>query len=132
LIATLTILPSQLAGQEHDPSKLVGTWKLTSGTYNGEAGDLGKQVMLKHLTGAHFTWLRYDAETKKLTQAAGGPYSVKGDVYAERPLYGIGDDFEIIRDKEHTFNWRVEGNKWYMNGQLANGVKIEEVWERVK
>ena len=44
---------------------------------------------------------------------------------------GGGDDFEVIRDKEHTFHRRVEGNKLYMNGQLAAGVKIEEVWESV-
>jgi hypothetical protein len=43
----------------------------------------------------------------------------------------MGSGFATIRDKEHSFRWRVEGNKWYLNGQLANGVKIEEVWERV-
>jgi hypothetical protein len=49
-----------------------------------------------------------------------------------RDLAGqMGSGFATIRDKEHSFRWRVEGNKWYSNGQLANGVKIEEVWERV-
>ena len=52
--------------------------------------------------------------------------------YSETPVYGIGDDFAQIRDQTHTFDWRVEGNKWYSNGQLAGGaLKIEEVWENV-
>jgi hypothetical protein len=62
----------------------------------------------------------------------GGTYTVKGDTYAETPIYGIGEDFDHIRDQTHTFTWRGEGNKWYLNGQLAGGlVKIEEVWENV-
>jgi hypothetical protein len=122
----------QVAAPQPNPGKLVGTWKLVSGKYNGQAGDLGKEVEIKHVTDAHFTWLRYDSETKKVSQAAGGTYTVKGDTYAETPTYGIGEDFEHIRDKTHTFTWKVEGNRWYSNGELTGiGVKIEEVWERV-
>jgi len=131
LIAGVTVLYGQAVDQQRDPSKLVGTWKLVSGKYNGKAWDFGKVVILKHVTGAHFTWIRYEPETRKVTDAAGGPYSVKGDAYSERPSYGLGGDFERIRDKEHTFNWKVEGNRWYQNGQLADGLKIEEVWQRV-
>lgn len=69
----------------------------------------------------------YDSDTKQVAQAAGGPYSVKGDLYLERPLYGLGSNFQIVRDKQHSFNWRIEGDKWYHSGQLANGRRIEQV-----
>jgi hypothetical protein len=132
LIVVLGIVHGQVAAQQPNPSKLVGTWKLISGKYNGQNADLGKEVELKHVTGTHFTWLRYDSDTKKISQAAGGRYTVKGDAYSETPVYGIGEDFGQIRDQTHTFNWKVEGNKWYSNGQLAGGaLKIEEVWENV-
>jgi hypothetical protein len=122
--------PAAPSGQ--NSNKLVGTWKLVSGKYNGQAFDFGKQVMLKHVTGAQFVWLRYDGDTKKISQTAGGPYTVNGDTYVEHPVYGIGDNFDVIRDQDHTFHWQVEGNRWSTDGQLANGVKIEEVWELVK
>ena len=130
LLAALGIL--QLSGQQPNPSKLVGTWKLVSGTYNGQPGDFGKEVEIKHVTGSHFTWLRYDADTKKISTAAGGPCTLKGDSYSETPIYGVGSACEQIRDRTYTFTWKVEGNKWYLNGELTNlGLKIEEVWESV-
>jgi len=76
-------------------------------------------------------WLRYDSDTRKITQPARGPCTVKGDTYSETPAYGIGEDFAQIRDQTHAFNWKVEGNEWYSNGQFAGGLKIEEVWENV-
>jgi len=130
LLAALSIV--QLPAQQPNPNKLVGTWKLISGKYNGQAADFGKEIEIKHVTGSHFTWLRYDADTKKISNAAGGPCTLKADTYSETPIYGIGSDFEQIRDKTYTFTWKVEGNKWYSNGELPNiGLKIEEVWENV-
>jgi hypothetical protein len=116
----------------HNSTQLVGTWKLVSGKYNGQSFDFGKQVILKHVTGGQFMWLRYDADTKKISQSAGGPYTVHGDTYVEHPVYGIGESFEVIKDQDQTFHWKVAGNKWSIDGQLANGVKIGEVWELVK
>jgi uncharacterized protein (DUF2147 family) len=130
LLAALSIF--QLPAQEPNPNKLVGTWKLISGKYNGQAADFGKEVAIKHVTGSHFTWLRYDSDTKKISQAAGGPCTLKNDSYSETPTYGIGGGFDQIRDKTYTFTWKVEGNKWYSNGEMKNiGLTIDEVWEKV-
>jgi hypothetical protein len=73
----------------------------------------------------------YDKD-RKVTRAAGGGYTLKGEVYEETPEYGIGPDFELIKGKPQTFKWKVEGNKWYHNGKLSNGFIIDEVWERVE
>lgn len=118
--------------KDEDARKLVGTWRLVSAKYNDQVPDSGKLVELKHVTDSQFTWLRYDKETKKISQAAGGTYSVKGQMYSEKPSYGVGEDFEQIRGNEYMFTWKIEGNKWYSNGELKNvKLKIEEVWEKL-
>ena len=131
----LTATPRNLSGQEvskqADPAKLIGTWKIVGQSVNGTANKIEGVVMLKHVTGSQFIWIRYKPDTKVVTDAAGGRYTVKGDMYSEMPLYGLGGDFDVIRDKLQTFKWRVEGKKWYSDGQLSNGLNISEIWERV-
>ena len=112
-------------------TKLVGTWKLVSAKYAGKEFKFPEgTTMVKHVTPTQFMWATYDKDGK-VTRAAGGPYTVKGDKYEETPEYGISDDFEAIKAKTHSFTWKVEGNKWYHNGKLSDGLTIEEVWERV-
>ena len=112
--------------------KLVGTWKLLTAKYGGEETKFPEGITtLKHVTPAQFMWATYDADGT-VTRAAGGSYTMKGEVYEETPEYGISGDFDVIKGKAQTFKWKVEGNKWYHNGKLSNGLTIEEVWERVE
>jgi hypothetical protein len=113
-------------------NKLIGTRKLVSAKYGGQEFNFPEgHTMLKHVTPSQFMWATYDSEGK-VTRTAGGPYSLKGDKYEETPEYGFSQDFETIKGKTHSFTWRVEGNKWHHDGKLANGLTIEEVWERVE
>ena len=114
-------------------AKLIGTWKLTSAKYDGEESDLTKSgTTLKHITPGNFIWVTYDSDTKEVSRTAGGTYTLDGEKYEETPRYGRGADFEAVRDKPHTFTLKLEGDSWKHSGALANGLKIEEVWERVK
>ena len=70
-------------------------------------------------------------ETKVVSRTAGGTYTLKGEI-VETPRYGFGGDFDVIRDKPQAFTLEIEGDKWHRSGALSNGLKIEEVWERVK
>ena len=108
-------------GDTKSDNKLIGTWKMIS----------GEATTVKHVTPTQFMWASYDKDGK-VTRAAGGGYTLKGEVYEETPEYGIGSDFELLKGKPQTFTWKVEGNKWYHNGKLSNGLTIEEVWERVE
>src|SRR5262249_688212 len=111
-------------------NKLVGTWKLVSAKYDGKEFKFAEgDTMLKHVTPTQFMWATYDKDGK-VTRAAGGSYTLKGDSYEETPEYGIGADFDLIKGKAQTFKWKVEGNKWYHDGKLSNGLTIEEVGER--
>jgi hypothetical protein len=119
-------------GAEKSDNKLVGTWKLTSAKYGGNEFKFPEgMTMLKHVTPTQFMWATYDPEGK-VTRAAGGAYKVTGEVYEETPEYGISSDFDVIKGKAQTFKWKVDGNKWYHNGKLSNGLTIDEEWERIQ
>jgi len=112
-------------------SQLVGTWKLLFAKYGGQEFKFEEGVTtLKHVTPSQFMWASYDKDGK-VNRAAGGGYTIKGDVYEETPEYGFSSDFEGIKGTPQTFTWKVEGNKWYHTGKLSTGLTIDEVWERV-
>src|SRR5262249_45949159 len=118
LLAGMTLASAPLAdGQSgHEPTlqeKLVGTWRLVSAKYGGQDATFpAGTVTLKHVTPAQFMWASYGADGT-LTRAAGGSYTLKGDVYEETPQYGMSGDFEIIRGKVQSFKCRIDGNRWY-------------------
>jgi hypothetical protein len=113
-------------------TKLIGTWKLVSAKYGGREFKFPEgTTMVKHVTPAQFMWASYDNDGK-VARAAGGQYTLKGEVYEETPEYGISDDFDVIKGKAQTFKWKVDGNKWFHSGKLSNGLTIDEVWERVE
>ena len=131
-VTAATTWPDEPKGDAKSDNKLVGTWKVVSGKYGGEESKSPEGVTtVKHVTPTQFMWATYDKDGK-VTRAAGGYYTLKGEVYEETPEYGIGSDFDLIKGKAHTFKWKVEGNKWYHNGKLSGGLTIEEVWERVE
>src|SRR6266550_7410035 len=124
--------PDEPKGDAKSDHKLVGTWKLISAKYGDQEFTFPEGVtMLKHVTPTQFMWATYDKDGT-VTRAAGGAYTLKGEVYEETPEYGISSDFDLIKGKAQTFKWKIEGNKWYHNGKLSNGLTIEEVWERVE
>jgi hypothetical protein len=139
-LAVLMILAATVAdvradapkGEAKDANKLVGTWKMVGAKYDGREFDTPEGfTTIKHVTPTQFMWASYGSDGK-VTRAAGGSYTLKGEEYTETPEYGISGDFDIIKGKAQTFTWRVEGDKWYHTGKLSNGLTIEEVWQRVE
>jgi hypothetical protein len=119
-------------GNAKAEQKLVGTWKMVSAKYGGKEFKLPEgSTMIKHVTPTQFMWATYDKDGK-VTRAAGGGYTLKGDDYEETPEYGLSADFDLIKGKPQTFKCKVDGNKWHHDGKLSNGLTIEEVWERVE
>ena len=128
-VAAVSAEPKEDAKSGHN---LVGTWKLVSAKYGGEEFKFEEGVTtVKHVTASQFMWASYNKDGT-VTRAAGGDYTLKGEVYEETPRYGISSDFDLIKGKVQTFKWKVEGTKWYHSGKLSNGLTIEEVWERVE
>ena len=112
---------------------LIGTWRMTSMKVDGQENDLpDTSVTYKHVTPGGFTWLSYEKDTGKMYRAAGGTYILKGDAYTETIVYGMGDDFEAIKNASHPFTCRIEGDTWHHTGKLASGTTLDEKWTRVK
>ena len=117
---------------EKADNKLVGSWRLASAKYGGEEYQFPEgTTTIKHITPTQFMWASYDKDGK-VSRAAGGNYTLKGEVYEETPEYGISSDFDIIKGKAQSFTWKVDGNKWHYSGKLNNGLTVEEVWKRVE
>ena len=114
-------------------SRLIGTWVVISDKVDGIDRPIRRDlVSYKHITPVSFIWLSYDKSTGRISRAAGGTYTLRGNVYTEKIEYGIGSDYEVIKNSQAIFTATVDGDKWYHKGSLANGQTIEEIWERVK
>jgi hypothetical protein len=112
----------------------LGTWQLVSTKY-GDAKDMAdypkERRRLKMITATHFTWVDYDIKTKKISSSAGGTYTLRDGAYAETIEF-VGEGMETYLGKKQEFTIRIDGDKLFQSGQLSDGLKIEEVWQRVK
>jgi hypothetical protein len=127
----LALFATLRADDTKSDTRLVGTWKMVSAKFGGQESELPKETTTyKHITPTQFIWVSIDPQSKQITRAAGGKYTLKGDTYEETPSYGMSGDFATVRDQTHTFTCKIEGNRWFHTGKLAGGLTIEEVWER--
>src|SRR5689334_2808757 len=94
-LAASVALPEEQEGKK-TPGTHLGTWQLTSykyGTNQTSFTDFpANQRRIKLITESHFTWVEFDATTKKVKGAAGGTYSLSGNAYTESMDFGLGMD----------------------------------------
>ena len=126
-----------LAGQQQTgkvSGTHLGTWQLISTKY-GDAKDFSdfpnEQRRVKLITATHFTWVQYGTASKMVESIAGGPYTLDGDSYTETIEF-VGTGMETYLGKKQPFTIKVNGDKLNQSGQLSDGLKIEEVWQRLK
>lgn len=116
----------QKKNTEQPGPKLLGTWEKAMGPQDPET-----LRMVKHITPTHWTWVIYDRESKTVTAAMGGPWSLKDDKYEETVAFTT-DDAAAARGKSFAFSFQVDGDRWlFRKGPGARGA-IVEVWKRVK
>ena len=135
IVAVAIVLAFSLVAQQQ-PAKgsgtHLGTWTLISTKY-GDAKDFSdfpkEQRRVKLITATHFTWVQYDAANKKVESIAGGPYTLDGGSYTETIEF-VGEGMETYLGKKQPFTIKVDGDKLNQSGQLSDGLKIEEVWQR--
>lgn len=116
------------------PLTHLGTWQLVSFKYGEESkwSDAPEgQRRLKLITDTHFTWVAYEVASGKVQSMAGGTYTLTNGAYTESIVYA-GEGMTDYLGKKQSFTIRVEGDKLHQSGQLSDGLKIEEVWQRVK
>jgi hypothetical protein len=114
-----------------DASKLIGSWKLVKAVYGGRPFNINGEIEIKNVTDSHFMWFKHKEGSSTITDAGGGPYSVKGDTYLEKVDYGLGGDFKVVKGHVISLKWKVDGDTWHSSGTLNNGLVIEEDWQKL-
>jgi len=113
---------------------LLGTWELVSYKYGDqkEFADFPKdRHRVKMITETQAIWFEFPTSTKEIQAGAGGAYSLVGDTYTESKDFAIGGMMGYL-GKKHVYTVRLEGDRLTQSGALSDGLKIEEVWHRVK
>jgi len=126
--------PMEITTSQVQPSPIFGTWKLVSYNYGG--GDELNPVSpgierIKFITEKNFNWVQYAGKDKIVINSAGGSYTFSGDDYTEKIEFG-GQGMAGYIGKEHKFKVSINKDKMEMSGELADGLKIKEVWEKYK
>ena len=102
-------------------SPLVGTWEMVT----------PEMRALKFITPTHFIFIHTDPKTKEIANSMAGRYRHEGNTYTEILEFGTSAMKDFLGN-EIKFNAKLEGDKWYHTGELPGGIKIDEVWTRVK
>lgn len=127
------LLHTLTASAETKPS-IVGTWKLVSTKY-GDAKEhtayTGSSTRTKIINPTHFVWLEVQNDTKNVMSSAGGKYTFIRGAYTETIDFA-GQGMEPYLGKPQKFTIHIKGDKLTQSGELSDGLKIEEVWERVR
>ncbi|HQG62345.1 MAG TPA: hypothetical protein PK719_01705 [Bacteroidales bacterium] len=111
---------------------ITGTWQMkmfkygTSKTFSSLPQDM---EYIKMITDTHFLWVHYSKLTKKINSSAGGSYTLNNDTYTESIDFGLGMDSYL--GSKPAYNIKIEGDLLFLTGNLVEGYKIEEIWERV-
>ena len=84
------------------------------------------------LTATHFIWVNYDAKTKLVSSSMGGTYTLESGNYTETIEFGFPEGMGAYFGKKQVFTIKFDGDKMIQSGKLSDGLKIEEVWQRVK
>lgn len=112
-------------------NQFSGTWKLISGEYVDNKGNLISYEelnlrSLKVITTTHFSFITMSGD--KFWSSGAGTYTYSNSVYIESPLY---TSFNSPIGKRYVFNYTIEGDKWF-SSRFENDKRVEyEVWQRV-
>ena len=130
LACVLLLFGSDVArGQNCD---VEGSWEVSSVRFTDPDGTVrdvtvGRPPGLKILSPTHWAFVELRADST--VSAGGGRYEVDGDRYTEWVDYHGGKSYI---GKRIDFECRVEEDRWYQDGMLPDGTKLEEVYRRAR
>jgi hypothetical protein len=105
---------------------LDGTWELLSGQ------PLPKGTRdIKILSGGHFMFAAYEAQTGKPLYAAGGTYRLDEQSYVEHMDFATDKIAAGLLGKDQTFTVELDGDTFTQKGTLSNGKPLLEEWKRI-
>lgn len=110
--------------QSDGNEKVIGTWEHV-------LPENSPVRQIKIVNSTHFTWVTYDRRTGQILAAAGGTYSLEGNVYKELIQFGAGNLAKMV-GQEQVFEAKFEGDNWQHSGKLSNGFQVRETWKRLE
>jgi RNA polymerase sigma factor (sigma-70 family) len=126
------VAQKKVADVEQSPSPeqarraLLGTWESTL-----SANTPKSFRCVKHITPTHWTWVAYDRDTKVAFSACGGTWTLKGDKYEETNEFAT-EDMKHSRGKAFAFNYKLDGDKWFLKSGPELEIHVDDLWVRVK
>lgn len=117
--------------QAAEPTSLQGSWGLKSAVYTKTDGTVIKLSAedlksVKVLSKSYFSFVTVNKDGS-FSSALTGTYQLKGNDYHETPQTG---SVASMLNKTYEFKAKVEGDLWHHSG-MEDGMKIEEVWQRL-
>jgi hypothetical protein len=115
-------------------SNLLGTWELVSYEYGSQKqfADFPKdRRRIKMITETQTVWFEFPTSTREIQAGAGGAYTLVGDTYTESKDFAVGGMMPYL-GKKHVYTIHIAGDRLTVSGVLSDGLKIEEVWHRIK
>lgn len=114
-----------------EPATLQGSWTLQSAVYTKADGTVitlsaDDLKSVKILSKGHFSFVTVNKDGS-FSSALTGTYQLKGNNYHETPQTG---SVANMLNKTYEFKAKVEGDLWHHSG-MEDGMKIEEVWQRL-
>jgi hypothetical protein len=106
--------------------QLLGTWDKVFGPGAPQA-----TRMVKHVTPTHWTWVVYDRENRRVTDAAGGTWSLRDGEYVEDCEF-CTENFPQLRGGSYPFQFRIDGDRWVLKGGPDRAIRDDETWTRLK
>lgn len=105
--------------------QLDGAWELVSGQ------ELPKGTIdVKIISGGHFIFVAYDAESGKSLYTGGGTYTLQGNSYIEHIDFMSDAVSAALVGKDQQFIVKLDGNTFTQTGTLSNGRSLSEIWKR--
>lgn len=105
-------------GALKDKHPLAGVWNIEEASYGGSKQDIaaryGKAV--KIITPGYFYGAFFNPETGYFNGVTFGTWEATGDQYTET-IEAYSWDKSAV-GKTYTFNWKVEGGKFYQTGKI--------------
>ena len=106
-------------------SPLDGTWELVSGQ------QLPKGALdIKIISGGHFIFVAYDAESGKPLYTGGGTCILKGSSYTKHVDFASDVISAGLVGMDQPSTVKVDGDTFTQTGTLSNGKGLSGAWKR--
>jgi len=119
---------------KNSKTKITGTWSMESYKYGSSPSSFALvpsfRPHLQLITEDQFIWATYDTSSKKILESAGGNYSFDGTHFVVDVDYGFNMDGYL--GISSNYNLQLEKDMYFLSGNLTDGYKIEEIWQRIK